>query len=922
MPETSTVDFEVPLPESSGKIVDFSDFEHQKENIQPLRRGRSAAALAQLYGTKDSGLNSAARHSLQPLRPLQPATSDTHTGMDEGGLRMSSHLQAQNAQYQAEIAALDPVEADDPLDVYFRYIQWLLEVFPQAQGNAMVIKLVEQPLKLFRGEERYRNDARFVKLWIWYTGIIGEGQEAVFQFLAANQIGDSLAVMYEEYAKLLEALGKVPKADEVYRLGVARKAQPLARLRRRFDEFQRRVMARTMRDVEQQQQQQSGAEAESGQRAVTDENAGGNAQRTMLGTKRSGKSVRSAAANTLAAGRRGLPEHAEPGARPNSRIQVFSDPAGGGSGAAATANGPWRDIGTDESRRKENLPEAGSWRGQKLEQRRGGAGTGANQAAREKFTVFSDSGTGGPGAPDASASAQLLPPCERSADEAGEANMSQPAAPKAKAKAKSKDKSKDKTKTKEKTKAAERMVMPDAILYPRGDGVPQCVEEARAQLARYRLAEDGEPQLTERRGASSPTINTRVAQQDMLEIWNNMSDSDSDTDSLRGGRDAGADAAGSRAADDDGDDYQFTMGPVTPNVVPRGAASLRPAMPQPPPSSARPSRFESFLGAGGDSDDANPPTLVLNSMRAAKRRELQQARLKPTPLAARTQTPQQIPELRSIDEGSQPEDNEGESLMRALGAAKTPMSARIAVFRDSPPAPDAGSGARPQPLFSSLSPPAAGSQSPEAFECDYPPICSADPSAMRHSTPARYPHTPGTGTRTASGYSVSGAELTGLSGFTGMSTIGPGTASTFLTQGASALHARGPRAAADSHDEDTQDEDEEAEDVEDEHREPRAAQTPMRKRLSMAAKDLGRITPRFPKTPPGSAQQYSRYATDDDDDDDDDEADEDDDPCTENIGEFADLDSQMNDLQMELGASFMRPEPPAKSAPLFTIFRD
>ncbi|KAJ2541992.1 hypothetical protein IWW35_005687 [Coemansia sp. RSA 1878] len=115
---------------------------------------------------------------------------------------------------------------------------------------------------------------------------------------------------------------------------------------------------------------------------------------------------------------------------------------------------------------------------------------------------------------------------------------------------------------------------------------------------------------------------------------------------------------------------------------------------------------------------------------------------------------------------------------------------------------------------------------------------------------------------------MSGAELTGLSGFTNMSTIGP--------------------LSGESADE---------EDVG--HR----AQTPMRKRLSMAAKDLGHITPRFPKTPPESAQY--QFVSDADDDDDDD-------PCTENIGEFADLDSQMNDLQMQLGVQ----------KPLFTIFRD
>ncbi|KAI9503472.1 Mad3/BUB1 homology region 1-domain-containing protein, partial [Coemansia spiralis] len=200
--------------EQSGRIVDFSDFEHQKENIQPLSRGRSASALAQLYGKHNTNID----------------------------IRVSGHLQARNAQFQAEIAAMDPAETDDPLDVYFRYIQWLFEVFPQAHGNQSVIKLVEKPLKLFCEQERYRNDTRYVKMWIWYTGIITTSQEVVFQFLIANKIGDSLAVLYEEYAKLLESQNKARKADEVYQLGIARKAQPLARIQRRYNDFQRRLV--------------------------------------------------------------------------------------------------------------------------------------------------------------------------------------------------------------------------------------------------------------------------------------------------------------------------------------------------------------------------------------------------------------------------------------------------------------------------------------------------------------------------------------------------------------------------------------------------------------------------------------------------------------------------------------------------------
>ncbi|KAJ2491384.1 protein kinase [Coemansia sp. RSA 2050] len=717
---------------------------------------------------------------------------------DASELRISAHLQAQNAQYQAEISALDLSETDDPLDVYFRYIQWLIEVFPQAVGHQAVIKLVERPIRLFRDQERYRNDSRYLKMWIWYCGLIYEGQEAVFQYLLAQRIGDSLAMLYEEYGRFLETRDKIKRADEVYQLGVARKAQPLARLERRYEEFQKRVVARTMRQGDLPP-------------AVEE-----NSQRTMLGTKRNAGSVRSVAANTLPSTQRGV--SSEVCARGNSRISVFSDPDG--SLATTSAAGtPWADVGSDEGRRKENLRDATAWRGQILEQRRV-----ASAAPEEKFTVFSDDSA-----------------------EASKQNESSMMGAKAKAKP-----------VKPVKPVGERMVMPDCILFPASDGVPQCAEEARARLPRYRFDYDAwlaslEPPIVldaggKRRslvGVSSPTINTRAAEQGMLDIWNDLSDSDSE--SLLGHsnrtplKPSGERPVSAGCLADD--DYQFTMGPVVPNIVPVELAHRPPVI----PSSARVVRHHE-----ANLDDA--PTVVLNSIRAAKRQEMRLNRgpLGPTPLAMRTQTP---------------------VMTRADGVrgAATPM----------------GRGDKhPAPLL---------------FDARGPTSHLTSVASMRHA------HTPGY-TRTTTGFSVSGAELTGLSGFTGVSTIG----------GPTSLLAEAPYCS----------------DSEDDGRHGRSesiAPTPLRKRLSMAAKDFGNMTPRFPKTLPGEESH--------DDDEDDDEDEDEEDPCTENIGEFADLDSQMHELEMQLGTRFKNRQDSSfhvfedsaseeeasgskRPAPRFTIFQD
>ncbi|KAJ2715351.1 protein kinase, partial [Coemansia spiralis] len=784
----------------------------------------------------------------------------------------------------------------------------------------------------------------------------------------------------------------------IYRLGIARKAQPLSRLQRRFDEFQRRIVAHTARNMELQQQQQSDgepdpSEASTGRQQTADENAERSRtqqapHRTMLGTKRSGRSVRSAAANTLPQSQRGLAAGHGAAVRPNSRIPVFTDPDRAGEPKPVPSTGPWRDIGSDEGRRKENMREAVSWRGQRLEQT-GGAGPVAAAAASapyaaaapmERFTVFCDSADEDSAAPEGTGPSSSL--AGLAARPAGESAMDRSGLASSSGLLQSLDASTSGGRAarpkRSKAKGEERMVMPAQLLFPAGDEVPQCAEEARAQLAQYRFDydlwqraeaassaprntysddEDEDQGIADESGfgrghrksvaPSSPTINTRVAQKDMLGIWNDISDSDSDGGGvlrLRRGSSSGSrptGAAGSRSRRPGGvsiaaaaavdDDYQFTMGPVTPHVVPPEQARLPPVI----PTSTRPARFESFLDHGDDcaaagGNEDNPPTLVLNSIRAAKRREMQQPHSRPTPLAMRGQALKLSASagpaprvsasagpargLRSIDESSEAEDGDdcdSHSLMRALESA-TPHATRIPVFRDgegdrSNSSSNGGAAqvAQPRPLFG------VRSSSTSALECDYPPIRARAAGEARshgvfHSTPGH--------TKTSTGLLASGMELTGLSGFTGLSTIGGPTTMTFAAQ-------QGPLV-----EEEDDEDDEDGGDLR-----GAVARTPMRKRLSMAAKDLGRITPRFPKTPPGPADRGfgsgggggGASGMDDDDDDEDEDEEDEDDPCTENIGEFGELDSQMNDLQMEL---LSRAAPSAgdgsQGPPLFSVFRD
>ncbi|KAF9142846.1 hypothetical protein BGX30_002036 [Mortierella sp. GBA39] len=193
----------------SSVVVDIDAIELEKENIQPLRQGRSALTLARLFTTQHDD------------RAQQQAVM--------------------HGRFQAELAHID--DLDDPMDVYSRYVKWMIENYPQSagQGNdSQLSPVLERALTDFKGDERYRNDPRFVKLLIIYSEKISNTIE-LFNYMEANGIGSEIAMYYEEFADFLESREEFDRARKVFVTGINRRARPLGRLKKQYEDFERRA---------------------------------------------------------------------------------------------------------------------------------------------------------------------------------------------------------------------------------------------------------------------------------------------------------------------------------------------------------------------------------------------------------------------------------------------------------------------------------------------------------------------------------------------------------------------------------------------------------------------------------------------------------------------------------------------------------
>ena len=196
-------------------LINFDIIETQKENIQSLPGGRSAKALASTFAPTS--------------RLSAPTPGDTRNLND-----------AIRQEYELEVLAI--ADSDDPLDVYDRYVKWTLGAYPSAQATpeSQLRPLLERATKAFQSTPHYKNDPRYLKLWLNYIRFFSDSPRETFAYLARHNIGDGLALFYEEFAAWLEGAGRWTQADEVYKLGIEREARPTERLARKFGEFHQR----------------------------------------------------------------------------------------------------------------------------------------------------------------------------------------------------------------------------------------------------------------------------------------------------------------------------------------------------------------------------------------------------------------------------------------------------------------------------------------------------------------------------------------------------------------------------------------------------------------------------------------------------------------------------------------------------------
>ncbi|KAI9279311.1 hypothetical protein BY458DRAFT_432006 [Sporodiniella umbellata] len=85
-------------------------------------------------------------------------------------------------------------------------------------------------------------------MWLEYATLV-DAPISIFSYLMSMDIGQSLALFYEEYAALLEGDQKYKDAEKIYIQGLERQAAPLTRLEKNYKMFKVRMKERNERGL-------------------------------------------------------------------------------------------------------------------------------------------------------------------------------------------------------------------------------------------------------------------------------------------------------------------------------------------------------------------------------------------------------------------------------------------------------------------------------------------------------------------------------------------------------------------------------------------------------------------------------------------------------------------------------------------------
>jgi hypothetical protein len=135
-----------------------AEWELSKENVQPVKRGRSANVL----GERLVGLKSKGSDTIEEKQKLVFESMIVKAKENEAALDVE-----ENPAHASDINDKPNEENQSLLEVYLLYFKWVRDTFPSSSDKAL--EVLEAATRDLKEHEGIKNDPRYIKLWVEYV---------------------------------------------------------------------------------------------------------------------------------------------------------------------------------------------------------------------------------------------------------------------------------------------------------------------------------------------------------------------------------------------------------------------------------------------------------------------------------------------------------------------------------------------------------------------------------------------------------------------------------------------------------------------------------------------------------------------------------------------------------------------------------
>ncbi|URE03657.1 hypothetical protein MUK42_05379 [Musa troglodytarum] len=128
----------------------------------------------------------------------------------------------------------------DPLRPWLHGIRRMKESLPPRMLKEKLPRFLQKCAQTFESDRRYRNDARYLRVWIELMDFIDDAK-VLLRKMEKNGIGLKRAMFYLAYALYYEKQKKFTEAEKMYHVGVQNLAEPAGELQKSYEQFLRRM---------------------------------------------------------------------------------------------------------------------------------------------------------------------------------------------------------------------------------------------------------------------------------------------------------------------------------------------------------------------------------------------------------------------------------------------------------------------------------------------------------------------------------------------------------------------------------------------------------------------------------------------------------------------------------------------------------